>query len=431
MKFSETDVLLQKVSDTLSNSLPVSSSNDVSVENPEAIIAFKETDNTGTKKSTSKQNLQQQSNDFPDGTIVNTSTPNLTVNSQQDTSDYVSATGGDLSITDWEYQLPAPPSAFRDSASPVFDSFEEVTSSPETFRTPEIIEKRQVPRRDLHSSLENPSERKEFTIEKTESVEKKVKPEKVQEKPFREQRSSDCNLRKEVICELENKIGTLPQSIKDFESKRAVENLSTPKIAPIDNTLSNFTITTYNKQKSLNIFEENEEQSRKKGSSDDRFIKSFATLSRSRNSEESENKSTNNFSVGTLQGKRNTNTSEDDKRLLEPKMQMDSLQRWQARNEKSNIQRSKSYVSVCEKPKIQGNTSEDEDTKSTRKLEDAENIGMKKATSITNLNLTAPKSNEKFSQWRENILKRQEEPTKEKQLQSLQVDIFSKFEHLI
>lgn len=135
--------------------------------------------------------------------------------------------------------------------------------------------------------------------------------------------------------------------------------------------------------------------------------------------------------MGTLQGKRNTNTSEDDKRLLEPKMQMDSLQRWQARNEKSNIQRSKSYVSVCEKPKIQGNTSEDEDTKSTRKLEDAENIGMKKATSITNLNLTAPKSNEKFSQWRENILKRQEEPTKEKQLQSLQVDIFSKFEHLI
>lgn len=34
---------------------------------------------------------------------------------QQDTSDYVSASGEELSsITDWEYQIPAPPSAFRD-----------------------------------------------------------------------------------------------------------------------------------------------------------------------------------------------------------------------------------------------------------------------------------------------------------------------------
>ena len=35
-------------------------------------------------------------------------------NAVQDTSDYVSASGEELSIGDWEYQIPAPPSAFRD-----------------------------------------------------------------------------------------------------------------------------------------------------------------------------------------------------------------------------------------------------------------------------------------------------------------------------
>ena len=44
---------------------------------------------------------------------------NATLGSQQDTSDYVSASGEDLSIGDWEYQIPAPPSAFRDDNEPV------------------------------------------------------------------------------------------------------------------------------------------------------------------------------------------------------------------------------------------------------------------------------------------------------------------------
>ncbi|XP_076233111.1 uncharacterized protein LOC143178378 isoform X2 [Calliopsis andreniformis] len=409
-KLLETDDLLQKVSDTLSNSLPVSSSNDELVENPEITNITKETDHSNTKKSVKEQNLKQQDNNFPDSTLADTSTPNLTVNLQQDTSDYVSATDEDLLIADWEYQLPAPPSAFRDSVSPDFNSFEKVILSPETVKDPEIAKTEDEV---LHKDLKKPLEKQESLTEKKELKESKKG---IQEKPLRQQRS-DSSLKKEVIYELENKISTLPQGMKDVEFKRTTENSYIPKIVSTDNTLSNFTITTYTRQKSLNIFEENEQQICGRDS-DNRFIRGFATLSRSKSCfEESENKNRRDFSAG----KQTVNTSEDDDNKLEPKTETESLQRWQTDNEKSNIHRSKSYLSVSEQHKFQNSSSEDKDTKSSRNSEKVEDIGMKKAVSITNLNTTTTKNNEKFSQWRETILKRQEEPTKEKQLQSLQV----------
>jgi hypothetical protein len=53
------------------------------------------------------------------------------------------------------------------------------------------------------------------------------------------------------------------------------------------------------------------------------------------------------------------------------------------------------------------------------------NKSAKKFTSLANVNMNStdeiPRHKEKFSQWRDNILRKQEEPTKEKQLQSLQV----------
>ncbi|XP_076180975.1 uncharacterized protein LOC143153525 isoform X15 [Ptiloglossa arizonensis] len=423
---SETDALLQKVSDTLSNTLPVSTSNDVPVEGfaspvetkTETTNISKETDISNTKKSVTEQDLKQQSNDLPDEPVVNTSTPNQTVNSQQDTSDYVSAADEDLSIADWEYQLPAPPSAFRDTASPVFDNFDAVPSSPESFRDPDVKERVEI--LDKIDSRKS-SEKQEAAIEDRNLLERETKKEAIQ-KSFKQQRS-DANLKKEVICELENKIGTLPQGTKDFDSRRSSDSSSTPKVAPIDNTLSNFTITTYTRQKNLNIFEDVKDRSPGK-SSDDRF-KSFATLSRHKSNNVDETEEPKDFNVGTLQGKKRVNTNEDDvvsDKKLEPKMQTESLHRWQSGNEaKSNIQRSKSYVSVCGKSKFQGNSCEDEDVRNDRNLVEIDNVGMKKATSVTGLNAPTTRSNEKFSQWRDNILKRQEEPTKEKQLQSLQV----------
>ncbi|XP_015430559.1 PREDICTED: uncharacterized protein LOC107187073 isoform X2 [Dufourea novaeangliae] len=414
---SETDVLLQKVSDTLSNSLPVSTAVEVPITRfvspvgAKSGTTCKETPSPSIKKTPNEQDLKQQSNEFPDGAIVNTSTPNLTVNSQQDTSDYVSAADEDLSIADWEYQLPAPPSAFRDSASPVFDNFDEVISSPDSFR--DAGSKEQTDR-DLRNSLEKQETRTESKGTSEKEVRKEIFHEKLQRQP-----RSDCNLKKEVICELENKISTLPQGTKDFDSRKAIENSLTAKIAPVDKTLSNFTITTYTRQKSLNVFEEVQDQSRRRNN-DERFIKSFATLSRNKsNLDETEDRAAKEISTGTLQGKKEVEDT-DHAKLEQPKMQTESLHRWQSGNEKSNIQRSKSYMSVCDKPKFQEATCEDEVVRNNNNMVNMDNVGLKKATSITSLNATRS-NNEKFSQWRDNILKRQEEPTKEKQLQSLQV----------
>ncbi|KAK9305573.1 hypothetical protein QLX08_003366 [Tetragonisca angustula] len=380
---SETDVLLQKVSDTLSNSLP-------SNQTPVLPAETKSEPLDVSKKTDEKSNKNVE---YPKGFNVNTSSPNLTVNSQQDTSDYVSAADEDLSVTDWEYQLPAPPSAFRDPGSPVFDNFEMIPPSPESFRGAETNTE----------LISNPSEKDRKKI--TEKIDRQGK-DTTPMKSFK-QSKLESGMRKEVICELENKIGALPQ--KDVVDSRRPSNPSTPKIAPVDNTLSNFTITTYSKQKNLNIFEE-VEQSRE----NQRFVKSFATLSRNR-SNSNEDKDLKEFSVGVSQGKRNTTPGEDqlNEKKLEPKIRTESLRRWQSGNEKSNIQRSKSYVSVCDKPNFRGNMHEDESVKNEKNLE-MDDVGMNKTTSINNLNAPT-KTNEK---WRDNILKR---PTKEKQLQSVQV----------
>nr|XP_034190667.1 cordon-bleu protein-like 1 isoform X8 [Osmia lignaria] len=376
-EFSETDVLLQKVSDTLSNSLPVSNEK-ASTETKSKINIPKDTD--------------QKNKDIDSADSSNsTNAMNLTANSQQDTSDYVSAADEDLSIAEWEYQLPAPPSAFRDSSSPVFDNFDEITPSSEITKDSKIKEPEFSGTNDPKDSL------KEHHPKKQESKET-LKKEATHEKVFKRVESS---MKKEVINELENKISSLPQTAKDVDSRRASSNSSAPKVAPVDNTLSNFTITTYTRQKNLNIFEEVEQQSRKKNT-DERFVRSFATLSRN------QDRDLTDFSSGTLQEKKQ-----------EPKInRTETLQRWQTNNEKSNIQRSKSYLSVCDKAKFQGGTCEDDDKNSAELEMDA---GMKKATSINSLNSTAVRSNEKFSRWRDNILKRQEEPTKESQLQSVQV----------
>lgn len=348
---------------------------------------------------------------------MNTSTSNLTINSQQDTSDYVSTLEEDLSIVEWEYQLPAPPSAFRDNASPVFDNFEAITPISESLIDTKTGKTIQTSK---NKNLKNIIGKKERQKNKEQLSENEVKKSNSQEKLNKEQKS-ESNIKKEVIYELKNKIGILPQSVNDVDSKK-ISNSSTSKIAPIDITLSNFTITTYSKQKNLNIFEEIEQF--RQENSDDKFIRSFATLSRNRsNLDENENKNLKEFNIGTLQGKKKVAT-EDDKlnntKKLEPKIQMESLQKWQYGNEKSNIQRSKSYMSICDKPNFQGNTYENKNIKNVKHTE-MDDAGMKKAMSINNLNITVPKNNEKFSQWRDNILKRQENPTKEKELQSLQV----------
>ncbi|XP_011880619.1 PREDICTED: uncharacterized protein LOC105569073 isoform X2 [Vollenhovia emeryi] len=464
---SETDILLQKVSDTLSNVLPTLSS-PISESSSSLKTSYTTTsmqtnavpDDSGiTLESIETKNesneLYRSCIDFSVENGVSASTPNITVaNSQQDT-DYVSMMGEDLSISDWEYQLPAPPSAFRDSYSPIYDDYDTVTlRSVEVFKEP-ITNSISEPTDAIDSanknfkSIKNLSnnvkvsrdqetlkEKIDFVSEKEIDIKQPTSKPVVKQALFTSQKSeTDLDLRKEMISELENKLetGTLPQTVNKDLDRRNMDSLSAPELAPVDNTLSNFIITTYTKQKSLDIFEEFEESSDCARSSEQKFIKTFATLSR--NNAGACNYDKNNATRNTLlinnlsHNKKAINKSEESNAdnvdcKLEPKIhdQGKLPYKWQffnATNDKTNIQRSKSYISMSNNAKYQ-KEAQGINAKYEPQI-NTEIIGMRKATSITDLNVDMLRGNEKFSQWRDNILKNQEEPTKEKQLQSLQV----------
>lgn len=367
--------------------------------------------------------------------------------------------GEDLSIGDWEYQLPAPPSAFRDSHSPVLDDHDTVTlGSVDAFKEPLVIRlvaepssaahshdaKKVIPAKNLPSNDADANPNRRTLSEKADIVsEIQIDIKQVTNKHVVEETSTvsvkpevNSDPRKEIISELENKIetGTLAQTInKDFD-RRNIDSISAPRIAPVDNTLSNFTITTYTKQKSLDIFDECEEPSDYVRNTEEKFIKTFATLSRNNTTA---NNYTNNKNViknterltnGVLSHERKTASKCEESNVrdidckVEPKIRNQNEHRWQSLGnaEKTNIQRSKSYISMSSNAKYQTEAQTTVGRKHESRVE-PQNIGMKKATSIVGLNVDGAKGNEKFSQWRDNILKRQEEPTKEKQLQTLQV----------
>ncbi|XP_020294116.1 uncharacterized protein LOC109859867 isoform X2 [Pseudomyrmex gracilis] len=449
---SETEILLQKVSDTLSNVLPVrpaapetsspvetSSYKSASVQTSDAVIPERsaiKTEPVGVKDESS--DTYRSCIEFSmENATLNASTPNMTAtDSQQDTSDYVSAMGEDLSISDWEYQLPAPPSAFRDSHSPViFDDYDTQKSVKAFGEEKPVASPASKPVDATDSSDKNVKSTTKVTraalSEKINStneaeIEQSANKQSVVGKQtccaVSHKSTVKSDLRKDVISELENKIehGALAQTVvaKDFDRRC---NFAAPKIAPVDNTLSNFTITTYTKEKSLDIFEE-ESNAR---NSDERFLKTFATLSRSNDSRDKENATrTTAYLTNGISFDKKTAIKSDEELFnnckTEPKTRHQNAEhRWQlynASNEKTNIQRSKSYISMSNNSRYQAEVQEIE-RKPRIEIDD-----MKKATSITDLNVDASRNSrdEKFSQYRNDIL-RQEEPTKEKQLQSLQV----------
>lgn len=474
---SETDILLQKVSDTLSNVLPISSSlvpepsppletsyKATSIETnivvPDGSAIKLEPENSFFEIKNESDNLYRSCVDLSVGNGLSASTPNITaMNSQQDTSDYVSAMGEDLSISNWEYQLPAPPSAFRDSHSSTFDDYDTVTlGSVEAFKEPAMSpnteltdttdssDKNSKSTKNLLNSTEvncnqKASKEKMDLVSETEiDIKQTASKSIIKHAPTASKQKSetDSDLRKEMISELENKIETniLVQTVnKDFD-RRNMDSLSAPKLAPVDNTLSNFTITTYTRQKSLDIFEEFEEPSDCARNSEERFIKTFATLLRNnagaynydkktatRNTHLINNLSHNGKTMKNKSEKMNVNNADC---KIEPKIRdhSDALPyKWQsfnATNDKTNIQRSKSYISMSNNIKYQKETQGINARKRESQIE-PEITGMQKVTSVADLSTDTLRGNEKFSQWRDNILKNQKEPTKEKQLQSLQV----------
>ncbi|KAL0110437.1 hypothetical protein PUN28_013808 [Cardiocondyla obscurior] len=453
---SETDVLLQKVSDTLLTVQP-----SFPVPEPLPLKTNYTTKPTQTDVadcySANKFELVEAENEFnrhdtpcmnflAENNLSSTTSDINTANLQQKTS--ASLTSDQLSINDWEYQLPAPPNAFRDLHSPVFDDCDAVTlgsieAFKETIISPTVEQtdtvdsnnKNSKSTKKLLKNVEVNCNDKRVSKEKLDfvpEIEIDIKPALQAQNAASQKTETDSNLQKEVILELENRIetGTLVQTAsKDFD-RRNMDNLSTPELAPVDNTLSNFTITTYPRKKSLDIFEEFEEFNDCTKNSKDRFITTFATLSRNIGtcSCDKRNATRNTYSNNDLSHEATNkseklNTSNVDCKL-EPKIRNNNellykQQSFNAPNDKINIQRSKSYISMSNM-KYQKEVQEINAKRYEPQME-AKITGVRKATSITDLNSDTLRSNEKFSLWRDNILKNQKEPTKEKQLQSIQV----------
>ncbi|XP_047363933.1 E3 ubiquitin-protein ligase RBBP6 isoform X8 [Vespa velutina] len=242
-KLCDTDALLHKVSETLSSS-SLASSNEETEDVYNAVI---------------KTNANRRMEEDPD---EDKETPDYGEErkNQQDTSDYVSALEEDSSMADWEYQLPAPPSAFRDTDSSLFDGYDTVT-----LRSVEAFKESLVENRDDRSRVNNVSTF--IDLDRIREIERKTMSiDKDKSKNMESQRAGpESKFKKEVISELETKIerGTLARSQKEPDSRKVnsgTPTLTTSNFAPIDNTLSNFTITTYTRQKSIDIFKEKEDK---------------------------------------------------------------------------------------------------------------------------------------------------------------------------
>ncbi|KAL2711460.1 E3 ubiquitin-protein ligase RBBP6-like isoform X4 [Vespula squamosa] len=361
-KLCDTDALLHKVSETLSSS-SLASSNE---ETENACPAAKRS-NGESRRAVAAAEEEEEEEEEEEPPLLLEERKN-----QQDTSDYVSALEEDSSMADWEYQLPAPPSAFRDTDSSLFDGYDTIT-----LRSIEAFKESPVENRDdarkFDESFDFDRIEGKTTTTTTTTTTDKDKSKKMESRKT----EVEAKFKKEVIPELETKIerGTLARSQKEPDSRKVFSGTSalTSKFAPVDNTLSNFTITTYTRQKSIDIFKEREDKS-SLGDEPSRYKKT------------------------------------------EPKISNDvveSTRVWQSPNAKAGIvKRSKSHASAMGKPKSSKNEADENSANVRSDVDDGDDD-----------DTTAPRErvNDEFTRWRDNVFKRQEELTKGKELRSLQV----------
>ncbi|CAB0042732.1 unnamed protein product [Trichogramma brassicae] len=399
---------------------------------------------------------------------------------QQDTSDYG---GEDLGVSDWDYQIPAPPSEFRD------DDQDSITTAgkdslkdelqPELMKGPEqsIAIEAEVHQRTPSPPLPAPPrpvmpETQSPQIDSTtnDSMSEPAAPSKPPTTTTTTAAATAATAviteeikKAEVISELETKITTTKQQGKSISGTSTImaeksNEESAPKIAPVENSLSNFTITTYGRQKSLDIFEPVVETA-----PSSRTISAFATLQRGRSNaldfaEERKKKS------NTIGGMKSAQSSIDivaaaaaplETKKKESIESIDSASKMidetvqekpQQQQQSVTVNRSKSYVSLSSNEKFQNRVDdfeqqslEDEPREKkqvemddsvidgpTKKIQDVVAASGNAAAAATTTTTTAGCENmskhERFSQWRENMLKKTEiASSPEAQLQSLQV----------
>ncbi|XP_058808901.1 nucleolar protein dao-5 isoform X2 [Phymastichus coffea] len=405
----DTDLLLQKVSDTLSHSLsppsppptPESPASAEAAAGRESSTPAETADHASSEPAESASASNERlvtSVDDAEGNDSNSSS-NSDARLGSATSDYVSSTGEELSIADWEcQQIPAPPSAFRDDDQPAEGSSAEPADQP-----PPAEPRDHPPAADVADTR----------------------------RPVATQlsREEDDDLKKaQVISELETKIRNSSKPLAEPEPSKVDELDASPRIAPTENYLSNFTITTYSRKKSLDIFEPVDEQNRLH--SETRILTTFATLTRGKSlaSEFAENNSHSKSSA------LKSAQSMDRVATISPLRSRDNFaaERKDVFREKP-VHRSKSYIALSSNDKFQSRSTEaDQSRDETDQRESDQSSGLNRSTAIkkftSTTNLTSSSKDEevlshkqKFSQWRDNILERHKEPSRETQLQSLQV----------
>lgn len=334
---SGTSDLLKKVSDTLSESLQ---SPETSLSNDHEPVSTAEKcvdepqvpkdDGVNEAKPVSENSEKRVSSSTEtDGTdfLQNRQTPIIKQyenKTENDTEEHQPS-----SNIDWEYPIPEPPSEFRDNAV-------ELSAKKTVFVNEDVIKS------------------------KTETA-----------RP-----SNGVDVRPE-----EPAPRTRTVSVTSSESRRSSHASSTPAVAPVDNTLSNFVITTYSRPKDVDIFDEVRPRDVE------------APVSRK----------------NSVTGSKPTNVIVQEVRKASVSIPEE------IHTESSNIK-----ISIATKPRPRADSIEVQSPKivevEINKGEDSATPKRETASSTEETN-----GNQKFSKWRDDILKKHETPDKETQLQSAQV----------
>lgn len=418
-----TSYLLKKVSDTLSGSLR-------SPEVANGITSSVANERSGSESSSLCVNLQSLPPGNGDTRIgTNGAQPPVseTIEDLRKTEMNTEITENRLELTlpspDWEYQLPEPPTAFRDAEKApgeqkekikkfnVASDFEETKP-----KLPEIVAV--IPSAPKVALVTEEGDASSGFKEKNDGS---VKGETLVGK----------TLNKVVKKEEEEPavdFARLPRpGVKtsvDSGSRRTSYASSTPSVAPVDNTLSNFVITTYSKPKNVDIFGEIERvnseprsgvQSRKNSSA----FGAFNSGSRKNSSE-----MIKDSQPAVVEEK----ISSVDLALVQRIPEPDLPRKESEAVETVAMSRSNIKISIATKPRPRTETISSDTLQYLKPAvripapvdpnpEDKKPAEDDLATQET----IAPSNNQRFSQWRENILKKQENQTVERQLQSLQV----------
>ncbi|XP_044267448.1 cordon-bleu protein-like 1 isoform X2 [Tribolium madens] len=144
---------------------------------------------------------------------------------------------------DWQYQLPSPPKAFRDS-SPADESIaDSVVTSPELFEKLKAV-------KDTQSEKETASDVTSMVSEDDKPILNKLSLENLEKR-------KSLVYNRELTTTLKEKNDTFSSSLQNFEETYNEVKRSSPKQVLSTSTLPNFKITTYNNSKQkLDIFED-------------------------------------------------------------------------------------------------------------------------------------------------------------------------------